>query len=269
MSVTLDRPAQGHRRRARGGAALSALWRRDVAHTLRNQSVMISALFIPSVFFLAFYASFSQSAEAFMDSYADYLLPAGVMQAIIFAAGGSTLAVSQDAEDGFHQRLLSLPSPTWLIVAGRMLADITRTLWSGTLVLVVAMLCGARFHGGPLWTLAFFLGAILISLALCAGCDGLCLLAKNPVSASFTFQGLTIAILMLSTAFVPASALPSWVRDVIAHLPISVLLDTLRGLMAGHLGAENHPWEALAWLIVLLVCGFWGFSFALKRGHRV
>lgn len=269
MSSVPALPVQPVRRRARPGAALLTQWRRDVNHTLRNQSVMISALFIPSVFFLAFYASFSHSAGAFMDSYADYLLPAGLMQAIIFTAGGSTLSMSQDAEDGFHQRLLSMPSPRWHIVAGRMLADITRTIWSGALVLIVALLCGARFHGGPLWVVLFFLGAIAISVALCAGCDGLCLMAKNPVSASFTFQGLTIAILMFSTAFVPARALPSWIRDVIEHLPISVLLDTLRGLMAGKLTSDHHPWEALGWLIVLLVCGVWGLSHALKRGHRV
>ncbi|WP_151528931.1 MULTISPECIES: ABC transporter permease [Corynebacterium] len=246
--------------------AIASIWKRDMLRLLRNQAAMISSIMIPSIFMLAFYASFARSAEHFMDSYADFILPSAVTQAIIFTAGGSCLAVAEDKEDGFYSRLLSMPVPSWSIVAGRLLADLTRMTWSGAIPLALAFLLGARFHGGIGAAALFLLALALITVVLSAAIDGLVLITAHPVSTALTFQGLTIAILLLSTAFVPADALPGHVGTVVARIPLSPILDSLRALAAAEpLGSTGV--EAAVWLVVLSAAGFWGFSTALRRGH--
>lgn len=264
MTLTLTQPPASASPSAWG--AIASIWKRDMLRLVRNSSAMISSLVIPSLFMLAFYATFTRSAEHFMHSYAEFVLPAAITQAIIFTAGGSCLGVAEDKEDGFYDRLLSMPVPSWTIVTGRLLADLTRMSWSGAIPLVVGWMLGARFHGGVLAFLALVLAFALITIVFCAAADGLVLLTAHPVSTALTFHGLTIAILMLSTAFVPSDALPDHVGTVIRHIPLSTVLDTLRNLAAAEPPGSTGV-EAAVWLLVLSAAGVWGFTIALRRGH--
>lgn len=82
------------------------------------------------------------------------------------------------------------------------------------------------------------------------------------------FQGLTIPIVMLSTAFVPAVALPSGVRPVIEHRPLSTMVETARLLINGDSPGSTGI-EALCWIIVFLVAGIYGFLAAISRKSHV
>ncbi|APT89843.1 multidrug ABC transporter permease [Corynebacterium sphenisci DSM 44792] len=244
--------------------AVAAVWRRDVLRTLRNKAVMVSALLIPGLFLLAFHAAFSRSAADLGIDYADYLLPTAMMQAIIFTAGGSALAVARDAEEGIHSRLRTMPAPMWAVAAGRVLADLTRMAWSGGIVLALSLALGARIRGGIGGILVMLLIFALVTAIIAAGVDGLCLLSAKPVSTALLFQSLTIIILMFSTAFVPAEALPDALAPVIRHVPVSPILETIRARMAGDpAGAAGV--EAAAWLVALAGAAGWGFVHALSR----
>ncbi|MBV7294445.1 ABC transporter permease [Corynebacterium sp. TAE3-ERU12] len=250
------------------GGAVAAGWRRDTLRVFRNQAVMVSALIIPSLFVCAFYATFSLTAQSIGFNYANFLLPAGMIQATMFTAGGSALAVSLDAENGIHSRILTTQTPTWTIVAARLLADLTRLSWSGGVVIIVAMLLGARFEGGFWRTVALF-GLFVVFAIVVSGCiDGACLLTKKPTSTAMLFQGMVLVIIMFSTAFVPAEALPDSIAPVITHVPLSPILDTARALMGdGDLGSTAI--EAAAWLAIMTIIAIWGFTHALSRRNHV
>lgn len=247
--------------------AVAAAWKRDVLRTLRNKAVMVSAVVIPSLFMAIFYASFTKAAKDLGIDYAGFLLPAGVVQAIVFTAGGSSLAVTRDTENGIHSRLRATGAPAWPIVAGRLLADVTRAAWSCSIVTVVALLLGARFEAGPgriALTIALF---VTLTVILSAFIDGACLMSAKPVSASLLFQNLVLVVVMFSTAFVPADALPDRIGPIIRHVPLSPILDTARNLLDG-VALGGRGIEALCWLIAMIVIGIWGFITALKgRNH--
>lgn len=253
---------------AGAGTVVAAMWKRDLLRIVRNRGAMISSIIIPSLFLLSFYAAFARSAEHFISNYAEFLMPAGIMQAIIFCAGGSCLPVAEDKENGFYDRLRSLPIGTWTIVAGRLLADVTRIAWSGSITVVVAFLLGARFHGGIGSILLYVLIVVLVTVIFSAAADGLVLLTKHPTSSALTLQGLTILFLMLSSAFVPANTLHGAVRTVIEHLPLTPILESMRAL-AAHTSPGGDGVEAACWLIALTVVGFWGFTTVLRRSSNV
>lgn len=107
-------------------AAITSVWSRDFKRVIRNKSVLPSIFVIPAIFIAIFYGAFSRATDCFGISYATFLLPTGILQGLIFTAGGSSLAVAQDAEDGIHARIRTMPAPNWSLVAGRLLADLTR-----------------------------------------------------------------------------------------------------------------------------------------------
>lgn len=242
--------------------ATIALWRRDVLRTVRNRAVMISAVTIPSLFVAAFYAIFSLPAKELGFDYATFILPSGLLQAGIFTAGGSALAIARDAEGGVHDRIRAMPIPTTSIAAGRLLADVTRFVWSGAIACAVAIALGAR-PSGPLHLLAAFVLLGVLTAVLSAAVDAVVLRSKRPISSAMVFQGVTISLLMFSTAFVPAVALTGAVGKVVIDMPFSPVLDTARDLLVG--APLERGLEAFGWLAAFGILGVGGLATCLRR----
>lgn len=73
----------------------------------------------------------------------------------------------------------------------------------------------------------------------------------------------------LSSAFVPTSTMPAWLRPVAQNQPFTPIVDTLRTLLTGGtLGAA--PWLAIGWCALILVGAYlWsGWLFARRTGRR-
>lgn len=246
--------------------AIAAIWYRDVLRTVRNIGVVISALLIPSIFLASFYGVFAHAAEALGFDYASFLLPAGLLQALIFTAGGSALAFARDAEGGVHDRIKTLPVSTSSIIVGRLLADITRFTWSGAVVVIVALLLGAKLPSDAknlvLWLLLFY----VMTIVVCAAVDALSLSSKHPVSTAMVVQSLTIAVVMFSTAYVPGIVLTGAIGKAAQHMPFSSMLDTARALQAG-VEAGRDGWLSIAWLALFGVLAIWGLARNLRRNH--
>nr|WP_272493947.1 ABC transporter permease [Corynebacterium pygosceleis] len=241
------------------------MWNRGTVRFLRNRAALISALFVPGIFLTCFYSVFSDATAIFGVDYATFLYPAAMMQVIVFAAGGSALDVALDRENGIHSRLATLSVSPGRIVAGRLLADITRILISGGVVTVIGVLLGTRVHDG-IWRFgAVALIFLLLSLTFCAGFCGLSLLGRKPTSTALLIQSLVMPFILFSTAFIPAEAMSSTVRPVITHMPLSPILDTVRALMTGSGFDRGTAIEAAAWLIALTVAAIAGFSAAFSR----
>jgi ABC-2 type transport system permease protein len=55
-----------------------------------------------------------------------------------------------------------------------------------------------------------------------------------------------------SSAFVPISTMPSWIRGFASNQPVTTVIETLRGLLLGQpLG--HQPVRAVAWCVGVLI----------------
>jgi ABC-type multidrug transport system permease subunit len=57
---------------------------------------------------------------------------------------------------------------------------------------------------------------------------------------------LVFPLTFVSSAYVPVSSMPGWMRPIAEHQPVTVLVDTVRSLTLGH-GAGDHLTAALLW----------------------
>ena len=212
---------------------------------------------------LSFWIVFGHAANASGFDYALFLMAASMFQAVMFAAGGSAMALAVDMESGLLARLRAMPIRAMVAVGGRMITDLLRALLSVGAIVVIGLICGAKPDsvGGLLLSCltALLMGEILV-LAFC----GLALRTHHPVQTAGLIQGVEMPLLMLSTAFIPIAALPDWLEPIIRHMPFSVMIDTNRALLDG-LTPGDEGWEALAWLAIGLILGVWWVSGAFRR----
>jgi ABC-2 type transport system permease protein len=89
------------------------------------------------------------------------------------------------------------------------------------------------------------------------------LLAQNPEAAS----GFTFAIMFLpyvSTAFVPAETMPSWLQGFARHQPVTPIIETVRGFLMGT-PIGNSAVIALAWCVGIAAAGFVWSNWLYRR----
>jgi ABC-2 type transport system permease protein len=82
----------------------------------------------------------------------------------------------------------------------------------------------------------------------------LALFVWNPEAAS----GFTFGILFLpyvSSAFVPAETMPTWLRWFAENQPVTPIIETVRGLLMDT-PIGDSAWQAVAWCVVITVTGY-------------
>jgi ABC-2 type transport system permease protein len=218
----------------------------------RRPSSVVTAVLFPLVFTLLFFTVFERAMARAGIDYAQYLLPAVVVQAMFFAAMSSSLLAAEDAAGGMLGRLRSMPVHRAAPFVGLLMAEALRGLVSLAVVVPVGMLLGFRFEAGPLGAVAFLAIAEAFVVVGCAGYIALGLRARNPEVAQATAILPYFPLLLVSNAFSPTRAFPGWLQPVVRNQPVSQVIDALRAVSTSGAAVGRPLLEASAWLVPLL-----------------
>ncbi|RJO75293.1 antibiotic transporter [Nocardia panacis] len=259
-------------------APLAQWWvlaRRLIRPSLRNGEV-IMALLAPTVFTVGFYVPLNLVMTVFghgLSSYAQFLMPMIVMQAVAFCAISASFRAAVDARDGLNQRFGSMPMAAVIPLGAR----ITAALYRAGIALAAAVVCGRvigfRFYGSNWDTMGFIGYALLIGLALCLGADLLGTVSRSPEATTQALILPQLILGMVSAGFAPAEQFPTWIQGFARNQPISQFIYGLRALAGdstGNAGAVDWPimGPALAWpLGMVLVFGAASAVVAVRRAR--
>src|SRR5262245_34507957 len=175
----------------------------------------------------------------------------------------TAVGVATDMLNGVIDRFRSLPIHSSAVLTGHVVASVVRNMFSTVLVIGVAYLLGFRPPASGLDWLAA--GGVLLLFIVAMSWVFVCvgLLARTIDAASgYTFGALFLPY--LSSAFVPTATMPSWLRFVSDHQPITPVIETVRGLLMGT-PIGNSAWLALAWFVPLLVLAYAFAAFLFRR----
>jgi ABC transporter DrrB family efflux protein len=234
---------------------------RNLIRIRRTPQTAVAAVTSPVLFLVLMRLVFAGAIHVPAMTYADYLVPAMLVQNVIFGGLTSATGLALDVNTGLIDRFRSLPTPAAAPLAGRSLSDLALQLLAAALALAAGLAAGFRFHAGALSCL---LGAgllIVISLSLFWLFAALGITARNPE----TIQSATPAFflfLFVSNAFIPVATLPRWLQGFAANQPVSVFDGALRALTQGPAAAPalGHDTTylllaAIAWCAGIALAG--------------
>jgi ABC transporter DrrB family efflux protein len=220
---------------------------RNLRRLLRTPRLVVLSTLQPVLFFLLYLWVFGDAVETPGMDYVDYLMPAVVVQAILTGAT-TAVAMAVDLRSGMVDRFRSLPIEHWTVLAGRTLADVARAAFVTALLVGLGFGLGYGLGGSPLWILV----AALLVLTFAFLVSWLLVLVGVLVRDTETAQlaGLSLLpLLFLSSAFVPISTLPGWLRPFAEDQPLNVIVSALRTMTQGG-DAAHWLWLSLAWAAV-------------------
>lgn len=199
-------------------------------------------------------------------AYLDFLMPGICVMTVLFGASQSGISLIRDMQTGYLQRLLGTPAASETLLAGKLLADLTRLIGQGAAVALLGLALGARLqlHYASLAVAVAHLVLFAFSYA-CLSC-WIALATRSQEAMGVLIQALNMPLLFTSSVLVPARQMPDWLAAVARWNPLSPVAEGLReGLLSG--GGSPATGFTLA-LAVLASGSFLAARSALDR-HRV
>ena len=225
---------------------------RAIRESLRTPDSLVPTIFIP-LFFLV--VNVGQTARIFPSdntpflagqNYAAFQLPASLLLSASF--GSAALYLVEEIEGGYFDKLRATPISRMAIVAGRLYAELIKTVVIAAVMVAIALPFGIRIKSG---VLGFFVLLLLVALWAVVFSGFMQLIAIKTRSAAAT-QGASMIffpLLFLTPNFVPRKLLTRPMEIAATINPVTYIMEAVRSLI---LNGFDWPVLGVGFLVVAL-----------------
>lgn len=228
------------------------LAKRHLVQIPRIPEELIFSTIQPIMFVLLFRYVFGGAIVVKGTSYVNYLMAGIFAQTVIFGSTSTGVGLANDLQRGLVDRFRSLPMAKSAVLTGRTLSDLVRNAFVIVVMWSVGLLVGFRPQGNVLsWFAAAGL-LLLTSFAFSWISATIGLLVSTVEAAQSAGFIWLFPLTFASSAFVPTSSMPSWLRVFAEHQPVSLIVNAVRGLLLNQPDGTTIL-QALAWCLGILV----------------
>jgi ABC-2 type transport system permease protein len=237
---------------------------RTLKNALTNPQILLPTMAFPLFFFTAFAGGLSQVSQVpgfdFPPGYTAFQFVFVLLQSAAFSGVFTGFGVARDFENGFAKRLMLAAPRRGGIVFGYALAALVRWTLVASVLTVVALLVGMRIHGGAVDVVGLYTLAALVNFCGFFWAGGIAMRFRT-LQAGPLMQMPVFLVLFFAPVYVPLDLLQGWIHGVATANPLTYVLETGRGFVAGD---APHVLGAFGIAIGLGVL-FWIWAF---RGLR-
>jgi len=237
---------------ARQSASLAA---RSLRALWRQPAFAIATLAQPIIWLLLFGQLFRRVVEipgfaAGKGSYLEFLTPGVIVMTALFSSGWAGTVSIEDMNRGVMDRFLASPVRRGALIAGTLAYQAATTVVQTVVVLVVAVLAGARFPGGALGVLVTLVAAVLISVIMASFSNALALLLRSQEALIGVSQFVVLPLQFLSSALMATALAATWVAAAARVNPVDWAVVASREALSP--GADGTDWQSVAGHLGLL-----------------
>lgn len=215
--------------------ALAVAWR-GAHNYFTNPAVVIPGLLFPLFFFTAFAGGLSRVDSVpgfeFGSNYTAFVYGFVLMQASAFGGVFTGFSIARDFEAGFSRRLLLAAPSHGGIVVGYWLTGVMRAVFTIVIVTVVALIAGMDVRGGGIDLLGLYTLALLVNAAATLFGCGVAMRLRT-MQAGPLMQIPVFLLLFLAPVWLPYDLITGWVHAAATVNPMTLILTTERGFVAG------------------------------------
>jgi ABC-2 type transport system permease protein len=233
-----------------------------------NPSLLLPALLFPLFFFTAFAGGLSGIQHVpgfdFAPGYTAFQFVFVVLQSAAFGGVFTGFGIARDFESGFARRLLLAAPHRTGIVLGYAIAAVVRWLVTVGVITAVAFAVGMRVGGSGVDLFGLYALALLLNLAAVLWAAGVAMRLRT-MQAGPVMQMPVFLVLFFAPVYVPLALLRGWIHDVAVVNPVTRVLESGRGFVAGS-ATEVLP-AFLAMLGLAALFAIWAYR-GLRKAER-
>ncbi|MGD6806310.1 MAG: ABC transporter permease [Candidatus Bathyarchaeia archaeon] len=197
-------------------------------------------------------------------NYFEFIAPGMMMMTVMMSVmTGLPGAITHERELGTLDGVMVAPINRLSIILGKTLAQLTRGLLQGFIIMVLAMaLFGVTIQGN----IALVIGLLLLGVFSFVGLGiALTSLAKDQETATMIMMTIMFPMMFLSGIFFPVKMMPGFMQTISSFLPLTYASDAMRKVMVL---AADIP-QISTDLIVLVVFGIVMLAIAVPLFKRM
>ncbi|MGH7761479.1 MAG: ABC transporter permease [Candidatus Dormibacteraceae bacterium] len=205
----------------------------EVAKIRHDRSELYTRAIQPALWLVIFGETFSRikAIPSGNVPYLDFIAPGVIAQSALFISIFYGIQIIWERDAGILTKLLSTPTPTTALVAGKAFGAAIRGLIQAVVVLVLAVVLGVRLPLNPLVYLVAGLAIVLGSAfftTLSLTIAGIVLKRDRLMGIG---QAITMPLFFASNALYPVGVMPGWLQALSTINPLRYEIDALRGLL--------------------------------------
>jgi ABC-2 type transport system permease protein len=201
-----------------------------------NPALLLPSLIFPLFFFTAFAGGLSAISKVpgfdFSSGYTAFQFVFVLLQASAFGGVFTGFGIAADFESGFARRMMLAAPSRLAIIAGYSLAALLRACLTMAILFCVAIIAGMQVGGDGVDLGGLVLLALLVNLSAGLFAAGIAMRLRT-IQAGPLMQIPVFLILFTAPVFVPLGLLKGWISAVAPLNPVTRLLETGRGFIAG------------------------------------
>jgi ABC-2 type transport system permease protein len=242
---------------------------RNLLRIPRQPDLLLGFTVQPIMFILLFVYVFGGAISTPGLDYVDFLIPAIMVQSMVFGGFVTALGLAEDLRKGLIDRFRSLPMSRAAVLTGRTLADVATNVVQLLVMLAVGFAVGFRFiDTDAVRVAAGLLLLLVIGYAFSWVFAFIGLTASSPEAANAYGFTVLFPVTFVSSAFVPIASMPSWLQPIAIHNPFTNMVNAARSLFVG-IPAGNQIWLAVFWSLAIVavfsVLAVWRYRHAVVR----
>ena len=215
--------------------ARGVAWR-TLHNVFTNPSLLLPSLIFPLFFFVAFAGGLSRVGDIpgfnFPPGYTAFQFVFVLMQSAAFGGVFTGFGIARDFESGFARRLLLAAPNRSGILLGYTAAALGRWLVTASVLTVIAFAAGMHVGGSGVDLFGLYTLAAILNLAATLWAAGVAMRFRT-MQAGPIMQLPVFLILFFAPVYVPLSLLEGWIHAVATANPVTRVLESGRGFVAG------------------------------------
>jgi len=197
-------------------------------------------------------------------NYLSFIAPGIIAFTALSGAVNAGMTALEEKIRGFLKEYLVAPIPRLSVLLAATLSGLLKTLVQSILILIIAVLFGARLQTSAAGVAGAFVVMTLFMLAFVGFANGMALRSKSIGGYHTVLFLLNLPLLFLSNALYPLATMPVWMR-VIAYLnPTTYVVDGLRTTLFAN--GSLPLWLSIAVLTAYAALFVW---FGVKSFRKV
>ena len=223
---------------------------RYLRYFVRQPAWVAISVIQPAIWLLLFGALFKRVAEipGFTGgSYIEFLTPGVVVMTALFSAGWVGMSFIEDIDRGVMDRFLVSPIWRGALNLGSVVQTVLSVVVQSAIIVVLALLAGARFDNGFTGVVVLVAAAALLAASIGSLSNGVAVLLRQRESLIGIVTLVTLPATFLSTALMQGSLLPGWLSWAARFNPVNWAVEAGRSA-----ATQQADWSLIGSRIGLL-----------------
>jgi ABC-2 type transport system permease protein len=248
-----------------------ALFRRWYLQMIRDRLNLVFSVTQPAIWLAFFGSAVGRAIDPDVIGTRDYIgfMLAGVIAfTVVTNTVSGAMPLLWDKEVGYLDKLLAMPIARSSLIVSRFLFQFALGTVQVILVFAVAVVVSVDVVSGPLG--ALFILALAGLLSMCFTALFMALAYRVPTHGTFFAVAgfVTLPLVFLSNAFVPITAMPSWMAVIARLNPLTYAIEAMRTLVLEGWAADVLRALGVLALFAVASLGIATYEFIRHTGER-